>query len=116
MFLPADVFVQIAERQRRAVLNVALHLAVARLEGAELDARQPQARHRLHVVHQHLRWRFRAAVFQHGLELLQQLGIFRGGGVVEGFLDFQQHRRAMFAIAAHRAGAGGVDQQQRRFG
>ncbi|MNF93838.1 hypothetical protein D3C84_765290 [compost metagenome] len=113
--LAADVFVQVTERQRGAVLNVALHLAVARLEGAELDAGQPQARHRLHVVHQHLRRCFRAAVFQYGLEFFQQFGVLSSGGVGEGFLHLQQHGCAMFAVAADRACTRGIDHQQRAF-
>ncbi|MNV81315.1 hypothetical protein D3C71_1749750 [compost metagenome] len=94
------------------MLNVALHLAVARFEGAELDTGQPQARHRLHVVHQHL-WRgLGAAVVQHGLEFLQQLRVFFGDRVGQGFLDLQQHRRAVLAVDAHRAGARGFEQNQ----
>ena len=98
------------------MLDIALHLAVARLESAELDACQPQPRHWLDVVHQHLRRGLGAAVFQHGLELLQQLRVFLGGRVGQGFLDLQQHRRAVFAVDAHRAGTGGFEQDQRAFG
>ncbi|MNI81518.1 hypothetical protein D3C73_1381400 [compost metagenome] len=98
------------------MLDVTLHSAVARFEGAELDAGQPQARYRLHIVHQHLRRGFRAAVFQDGLEFFQEFGVFGGSGVVEGFLHLQEHRCAMFAVVVDRAGADGIDHQQRAFG
>ena len=98
------------------MLDIALHLAIAWLEGAELDARQPQARHGLHVIHQYLGRCFRAAVFQYALQLLQKLGVFGGGGVIEGFLHLKQDRRAMFAIVVDRTRAGGIDHQQSAFG
>ncbi|MNG02824.1 hypothetical protein D3C84_858680 [compost metagenome] len=116
VFLPANVLIQITEGQCRSMLDVALHPAVARFECAEFDAGQPQARDGLHIVHQHLRRGFRAAVFQDCLELFQEFGVFGSGGVVEGFLYLQEHRRAMFAVAVDRTGAGGVDHQQRAFG
>ncbi|MNI47042.1 hypothetical protein D3C73_1015380 [compost metagenome] len=93
-----------------------MHPAVTRLEGAELDARQPQTRNRLHILHQHLGWCFRAAVLQDCLEFFQQFGVLCGGGVGQGFLDFEQHGCAMFAVGAYRAGAGGIDHQQCGFG
>ncbi|MCY1184481.1 hypothetical protein D9M73_251780 [compost metagenome] len=116
VFLPGNVLVQVTERQRRAMLDVTLHSTVARFERAELDAGQPQARNGLHIVHQHLRRCFRTAVFQDCLEFFQEFGIFGGSGVVEGFLHLQEHRRAMFAVAVDRAGAGGVDHQQSALG
>ncbi|MNZ71048.1 hypothetical protein D3C78_894020 [compost metagenome] len=116
VLLSADVFIQVAEGQRCAVLDVALHLAVARFEGAELDAGQPQARHRLYGVDQLLRERCGCAVFQDGLELFQQLQVCGGRRVLQGVLDFEQHRRAMLAVHPYRATAQGVDQQQCVFG
>ncbi|MND89554.1 hypothetical protein D3C80_816150 [compost metagenome] len=50
----ADVFAGIAEGQGGAVLDIALHPPVARFEGAELDAAQPQAGPWLQVVDQAL--------------------------------------------------------------
>ena len=41
VFLPRHVSLAVIERQRGAVLDVALHFAVARLKGAELGAGQP---------------------------------------------------------------------------
>ena len=41
----------------------------------ELDPRQPQARHWLHVIHKHLWWRVRSAAFQYGLQFFQQFGV-----------------------------------------
>ncbi|MNF78098.1 hypothetical protein D3C84_602660 [compost metagenome] len=116
VLLSADVFIQVAEGQRCAVLDVALHFAVARFEGAELDAGQPQARHRLYGVDQLLRERCGRAVFQDGLELFQQLQVCGGRRVLQGVLDFEQHRRAMLAVHPYRATAQGVDQQQCAFG
>ncbi|MNK95239.1 hypothetical protein D3C87_1154670 [compost metagenome] len=98
------------------MLDVTLHPPVARFESTEFNARQPQARYRLHIVYQHL-WRsLWATVFQYGLEFFQQLGVFGGGGVVECFLHLQQYRRAMFAVAVDGAGACGIDHQQSAFG
>ncbi|MNL09301.1 hypothetical protein D3C87_1300560 [compost metagenome] len=116
VFLPANVLIQITEGQCRSMLDVALHPAVARFECAEFDAGQPQARDGLHIVHQHLRRGFRAAVFQDCLEFFQEFGVFGGSGVVEGFLHLQEHRCTMFAVVVDRARTRGVDHQQRAFG
>jgi hypothetical protein len=80
VFLPADVVALVVERQRRPVLDIALHLAVARLEGAELGTGQPQPRHRLHVVDQLLGQVVGATLVEHGLQFFQKLGILAAAG------------------------------------
>ncbi|KWV86768.1 hypothetical protein PFLmoz3_03505 [Pseudomonas fluorescens] len=114
IFLPADIVAQVVERQRRTVLDIALHLAVARLERAEFHAGQPQAWHRLHVVHHHL-WQDNA-VIEHGLEFFQQLRILGRCRVGQGFLNLEQHRRDVFAVGVHRARAAAVHQDQQALG
>ena len=52
VFLPAHVLVQVVERQGGAVLDIALHFAVARLESAEFGTGQPQSRYWLDVLDQ----------------------------------------------------------------
>ena len=41
VFLPAGVLLKVIERQRGTVLDIALHFAVARFEGAEFGTGQP---------------------------------------------------------------------------
>ena len=114
ILLPTDVVAQVVERQRRPMLDIALHLAVARLERAEFHAGQPQAWHWLHVVHHHLRQDH--AVIQHRLEFFQQLRILGRCRVGQGFLNLEQHRRDVFAVGVYRARATAVYQDQQALG